>query len=146
MFFRAVLVCAFVSSFHITWCRSFFCLPVLYRNKKSVNRLPRTFHLHAGDVRCKTPLEQDVWVWRLVVTIQLPAYEVLSESLRTCGSRITFASISSCTVNIKWHRGRNFREMSTEYILSEKKCRYILPGTLRGRPLSRRLGLVEMKR
>lgn len=42
-------------------------------------------HLHAGDVPCEAPLEQDVRVGRLVITVQLPAHEVFSESLRASG-------------------------------------------------------------
>lgn len=35
---------------------------------------------------CEAPLEHDLGIWRLVVAIQLPAHEVLSESLRTGGT------------------------------------------------------------
>lgn len=41
------------------------------------------FHFHTGGISCKTPLEQDVWVWFLVVTVQFPAHEVFPESLWT---------------------------------------------------------------
>lgn len=48
--------------------------------------LGRTFHSHAGDSGCETPLEKSLGVRRLVFTVQLTAHEVLSDSLWTRGT------------------------------------------------------------
>lgn len=83
-----------------------------FLNETSLSSLWGTLNFHAGDVSCKAPLEQDVRVRRLVITVQLPAREVFSESLRTCGhSCITgsFTGISSWKVHKKWHRSGKFK-------------------------------------
>lgn len=96
----------------INW---FFWLLVPIFKTRSLSAAYRgAFHLHAGDVSRETPLEQDVGVRRLVITVQLPAHEVFSESLRPCGtgrSCITgsFTGISSWKVQIKWHRRGEFK-------------------------------------
>lgn len=62
------------------------CLPSLSCPSTGMSAgLWGALHLHAGDIPCEAPLEQDVRVGRLVVTVQLPAHEVFSESLRTSG-------------------------------------------------------------
>lgn len=55
-------------------------------NEKSLSVLWGTFYLYTSDSRSEAPLEQTLWVWWLIITVQLAAHEMLSESLWTRGT------------------------------------------------------------
>lgn len=72
-------------------------------------RLRGALHLHAGHVGCEAPLEQEIRVWWLVITVQLPAHEVLPKAMWTRSTGCSHMSGSPTGITFWKHREKSLK-------------------------------------